>query len=347
MGRPSVAAVPCLLALCCCLSATLLRGASAQRPDTRPAELARLRDRAADKVPRLDDAAYGKYAEGAAPRPYALIIFFDAQELHKHRELNLQAARREFALAAAAFGKSAVAAADAAAGNASRLFFCDIEFKSAQNTFKRFEYNTVPKVRFVPPSGKSEEVDLQRFPATADGVAGFLRSKGLDVGTIERPPPISRAALGTIAAAAIISAPFVIRFLLTKKTIFHDPRWWCLTGLSIYFFSVSGGMYNIIRNMPMMMADQKNPGKAIYFYKGSGTQLGVEGFTVGGLYCVVGLLLAFATFVLPQLKPGTTQRVLMYACIGGSYLAVRQVLSLHEWKQGYWAHAYWPRRWTK
>lgn len=54
-------------------------------------------------------------------------------------------------------------------------------------------------------------------------------------------------------------------------------------------------MFNVIRKMPMFLSDRDDPNKLIFIYQGSELQLGVEGFVVGFLYTIVGLLLAFVT----------------------------------------------------
>ncbi|KAK1368407.1 hypothetical protein POM88_034499 [Heracleum sosnowskyi] len=52
-------------------------------------------------------------------------------------------------------------------------------------------------------------------------------------------------------------------------------------------------MFNLIRQMPMFISDRDDPNKLVFFYQGSELQFGVEGFVVGFLYTIVGLLLAF------------------------------------------------------
>ncbi|OIT05904.1 putative dolichyl-diphosphooligosaccharide--protein glycosyltransferase subunit 3b [Nicotiana attenuata] len=70
-------------------------------------------------------------------------------------------------------------------------------------------------------------------------------------------------------------------------------------------------MHSIIRKVPMYLVDRNDTGKMIFFYQGSGKQLGTEGFAVGFLYMVVGLLLAFMTRVLVCVKNRGAQRLLM------------------------------------
>ncbi|KAF5941735.1 hypothetical protein HYC85_019377 [Camellia sinensis] len=97
-----------------------------------------------------------------------------------------------------------------------------------------------------------------------------------------------------ICAALLILFPFMV-----KKVIFGETL---LTDVFVYFFSVSGAMHNIIRKMPMFLADRNDPSKLVFFYQGLGMQLRAEGFAVGFLYTIVGLLLAFMTHVLVKVR---------------------------------------------
>lgn len=113
----------------------------------------------------------------------------------------------------------------------------------------------------------------------------------------------------------------------------------------IYFFSVAGTMHNIIRNMPMFMTDRNDPNKLVFFYQGSGMQLGAEGFAVGFLYTIVGLAIAVVTHSLVYVRSVGVQRALMFVAMVVSVWAVRKVIYLDNWKTGYGIHAYWPSSW--
>ena len=105
-------------------------------------------------------------------------------------------------------------------------------------------------------------------------------------------------------------------------------------------------MHNIIRKMPMFLVDRNDPSKLVFFYQGSGMQLGAEGFAVGFLYTVVGLLLAFMTHGLVRVSNVSVQRVVMIFALLVSFLAVKQVVYLDNWKTGYGIHGFWPSSWN-
>jgi len=156
---------------------------------------------------------------------------------------------------------------------------------------------------------------------------------------------ISRKQLGLLAAMMVILAPFLVKRVLAGDTLLQDSKLWLALSVFVYFFSVSGAMHNIIRKMPMFLADRNDPSKIIFFYQGSGMQLGAEGFVVGFLYTVVGLLLAFVTHFLVRVRSVTVQRVFMIIALLASFWAVKKVIYLDNWKTGYGVHAFWPSSW--
>lgn len=145
--------------------------------------------------------------------------------------------------------------------------------------------------------------------------------------------------------AWLIWLPFIMKKVISGKTLLHEPRLWLSGAVFIYFFSVSGAMHNIIRKMPMFLADRNDPTKLIFFYQGSGMQLGAEGFAIGFLYTIVGLLLALVTRGLVKVPNATVQRLVMIFALFVSFWAVKKVIHLDNWKTGYGIHAFWPSRW--
>ena len=143
----------------------------------------------------------------------------------------------------------------------------------------------------------------------------------------------------------MIWAPFALKKIISGKTLLHDYKFWLFGSIFVYFFSVSGTMHNIIRQMPLFITDRSDPTQLIFFYQGSGMQLGAEGFAVGFLYTIVGVLLGLITHGLVQVKDLMVQRVLMISALIIASWAVRKVVYLDNWKTGYGIHAYWPSSW--
>ncbi|XP_020595697.1 probable dolichyl-diphosphooligosaccharide--protein glycosyltransferase subunit 3 [Phalaenopsis equestris] len=339
-----MSAVLSLTLLLLSFSASVAVGVSTSAEDDLVAELESLRSKSPSGVIRLDERLISRFLTSASiPRPYHLLIFFDAASLRSKPELHLPQLRSEFAIVSKSF-----AAHHSGLPSASKLFFCDIEFGESQASFSKFGVNSLPHILLVSPSTRSlsdsESMDTSSFSRLADAMAEFVESKTkLSVGPILHPPPVSPRQQAVLLLVLLIATPFIIKKILAGETLLHDSKVWMTGAVFVYFFSVSGSMHNIIRSMPMMLTDRD--GRPVFFYQGSGMQLGVEGFIVGFFYTLVGLVLAVVTHGLVRLKSATVQRGIMFVAMVVVYWAVGKVISLDNWKTGYSVHAFWPSSW--
>uniref|UniRef100_A0A0C9S5K5 TSA: Wollemia nobilis Ref_Wollemi_Transcript_18907_1256 transcribed RNA sequence n=1 Tax=Wollemia nobilis TaxID=56998 RepID=A0A0C9S5K5_9CONI len=309
-------------------------------------ELMSMQESSSGGVIHLNDASLQKYAGRAKGRSYSLVIFFDAEQMKDNADLRLGELRQEFQLMASTFINN-----NRGQPSGRKVFFCDMEFKESQASFSMLGVNSLPHIRHVGPGNaklKESEVMPQDGSArAAESMAAFVESKTkLSVGTIERPPAVTKKQAVFIAAALLAAAPFVVKQIAAGNTPVHEPKVWLAGAVFVYFFSVSGAMYNIIRKMPLFMADRQDPSKVVFFFQGSGMQLGAEGFAVGFLYTLVGLLLAFVTHVVPHVRSQNVQRLLMLVAMTLSFWAVKKVISLDHWKTGYAIHGFWPSSWN-
>ncbi|KAL6658049.1 hypothetical protein ACP70R_004296 [Stipagrostis hirtigluma subsp. patula] len=332
--RPVLLILPLLL---------LAAAAAPAGADDLVAELQSLRARSPSGVIHLTDTSVTRFLSApASRRPYSVLVFFDAASLHSKPDLHLPQLRTEFALLSASF-----LARNPGSGD---LFFADIEFAESQHSFHQFGVNSLPHVRLVRPEhdrlAGSEQMDQSHFGRLADSMAEFIESRtGLEVGPIVRPPLLSRNQIILLAILFLLSVPFAMKRIIAGETLLHDRRVWMAGALFVYFFSVSGGMYGIIRHTPMFLTDRSDPDKLVFFYQGSGMQLGAEGFTVGFLYTLVGLMIAGVTHLLVKVESLQTQRFAMLAVMVIGWWAVRKVIFLDNWKTGYSIHTFWPSSW--
>ncbi|KAI8000037.1 putative dolichyl-diphosphooligosaccharide--protein glycosyltransferase subunit 3B [Camellia lanceoleosa] len=310
-------------------------------------ELLTLQSQSNSGIIRLSDHLLSRLLSSKPPRPFSLLIFFDALQLHDKSELQLKSLRSEFALLSSSF----ISNNAPNPSSKSNLFFCDLEFKDSQSSFALFGVNALPHIRLVPNSASdikrdTLQMDAGDFSRLAESMAEFVESKTkLVVGPIHRPPIVSKTQVIVIVVALLISLPFLVKKLIAGETLLNDSKFWLAGAVFVYFFSVSGAMHNIIRKMPMFLADRDDPSKLVFFYQGSGMQLGAEGFAVGSLYTVVGLLLAFLTHVLVKVRSVNVQRLVMIVALFVSFWAVKKVVFLDNWKTGYGIHMYWPSSW--
>merc|ERR1711915_137705 len=327
------------------LMATAVKGRWEWEKNEEEEELVNLQARSKAGVIHLDDSSLERFAVKAESRSYSLIIFFDSVQHREKPELRLDLLRAEFELVASSFLKN-----NEGQPSATKVFLCDIEFVESQASFGKFGVNTLPHIRHVGPGSTklkdAESIEQNEIGRAAEGIAAFVESKTkYRVGSIERPPPISKKQVIFVGGVLVLAAPFVVKRILTQDTPLHDPKVWLASAVFIYFFSVSGAMHNIIRKMPLFMTDRDNPNKLVFFVQGSGVQLGAEGFAVGFLYTLVGLLLAFVTHFLAYVKTQNAQRLLMLITMAVSFWAVKKVIFLDNWKTGYGIHGFWPSAW--
>ncbi|XP_047330474.1 probable dolichyl-diphosphooligosaccharide--protein glycosyltransferase subunit 3B [Impatiens glandulifera] len=311
-------------------------------------DLISLQSQSESGVIRLNDRLLSRFITSSKPpRAFSLLIFFDANQLRDKSELNLKVLRNEFALLASSF----ITNNKENPSSRSTIFFCDIEFKESQSSFQQFGVNSLPHIRLVPTTAarlKDDSIQMGGVDpsSVAESMAQFVESRtNAIVGPIHRPPVLSKKQIAFCIVALLLCIPFAIKKVIAGETLLHDRKIWLVGAIFVYFVSVSGGMYNIIRKMPMFMADRNDPSKLIFFYQGSDMQLGAEGFTVGFLYTIVGLLLAVVIHLLVKVKNVNLQRGVMFFAIIVSFLAVKKVIELDGWKTGYAIHMYWPSGW--
>ncbi|XP_059301314.1 probable dolichyl-diphosphooligosaccharide--protein glycosyltransferase subunit 3B [Lycium ferocissimum] len=267
------------------------------------------------------------------PRPFSLLIFFDSQKLHSDPEISLPKLKNEFLILSSSFHTNNP--------DNNNFFFFEIEFQESQASFALFGVKSLPHIRLVPPYATdferdSIQMESSDFSGHAESMAEFMEAKSKHhVGPIHRPGFISKKQKMSIAALGLILSLFLVKKIVSRNTLLHNKNIWMAGSIFVYFFSVSGTMYNIINKIPIAMVDRDDPGKLVFFYEGSGMQLGAEGFTVGFLYTIFGLLLAFMTHVLVHMKNRNIQRLVMLLAMFVSFWAVKKVFYLYNWKTGF------------
>ncbi|CAM8985484.1 unnamed protein product [Rhodiola kirilowii] len=320
---------------------------SALSDSERVSDLLALQARSTSGVIHLDDNAVRRYITSAKPpRSFSLLLFFDAVQLHDKSELRLKELRNEFGLLASSYILN-----NKDSDGEGKIFFCDLEFKESQASFGLFEVNALPHIRLIGSDDsslkESQKMDQGDFSRLADSMAEYVEAKTrLNVGPIHRPPLVSKKQVAFLLLLVAIMTPFAIKKVIAGETLLHDKKMWMLGSVFIYFFSVSGAMHNIIRKMPMFITDRDDPSKLVFFYQGSGMQLGAEGFAVGFLYTIVGLLLAFMSHVLVRVRSRNAQTLVMIFALAFSFWAVKKVVFLDNWKTGYGIHGFWPTSWN-
>lgn len=94
----------------------------------------------------------------------------------------------------------------------------------------------------------------------------------------------------------------------------------------------AGGLYNIIRGMPMVRQHQDG---AVEWYQGGQGQLGMEGFVVGGMYVAFAVSCLGLLLVSEMTSNTATVRAVSIGCMVAAVLVARQIIHFYRWKTGY------------
>ena len=318
------------------------------RPTQALAELRRLRKASPDGVVQLDAARFDRLASGLA-RPYSLVIFLTANHMLNKPGLGLKGMRKEFGRMAKALR---AAGADDAALDA--VFPAVLEFSQARPAFQRMGATSLPWVVALRPSvpvaddgGKiGLDADDSMTHETyghkhwaADDFVRFVRDRcpGAAGAPGVPPPPSAAPAIVAAVLATLLLVGVPAGWKFYNSPLAAHPALWTVGALVIYWFSVSGGMHNIIRGMPMVAPNRD--GTVRLFLDQSG-QLGAEGFIMGTLYTTVGLAFAFVAYAVPRLAAEQTRRIAGFVALAVAWFAYTRVVSIHQWKTGFSWHTY-------
>lgn len=303
-------------------------------------ELGQLQVSSVDGVIELDSESFDKFASGKR-RSYQLIIFLGAKHLMDKPKLHLRELREDYGLIAMAhrerFKRS----------ESDKLFFAELNFeRKTEEVFRRLNAQSLFIFRLsstlnVSPGGtvKLRDQDMLKpeasatQPVSVDQMVKFVRERtGIDIGKVEKPT-VYQTWWFPFVAIAFLSSILYIAYKVFYADFMKNMVVYALATLFVYWFSVSGGMHNIIRGMPMVTLDP-NTKAPRYFMPGQG-QLGTEGFVMGSLYTCVGLAFGLVVYIAPKAKAASTQRMLAYSGLLAAYMCVSQVVSIYSWKTGY------------
>lgn len=271
-------------------------------------------------------------------RPYSVFIVADAKDLRRDSKLRLVPLINDFKLVAKTY-----AATHAGKPAAGAVFFARMEFSQTQSLFGRMGIKALPYLVRIPPSlaiteggavsvPQEEVLPQSGYPWPATRIAEFVTERsGLPVGEVKHAPLIG-ARLMPLVSLAVLGALIFVGIKLYNAPFMRHQALYAVGALVIYWFSVSGGMFNIIRGVPFVGYDHRKR-TSMLFTSGQG-QLGAEGFIMGTLYTTVGLAVAAFITLIPKVKDPSAQRVAAYAVMFVAFIAFRLVTGNHLWKTG-------------
>lgn len=153
---------------------------------------------------------------------------------------------------------------------------------------------------------------------------------GVSPGDLSAAGAASRSRFLPLFTLMVVAAMGWVGYKLYQSPIMQWTPLYIVGCLVVYWFSVSGGMYNIIRDVPMVGYNSRER-KAVMFISGQG-QMGAEGFIMGTLYLLSGLTVMACTKVLPSIKDDGTRRTVAYALVLLGFMLYNWVSSTHLWK---------------
>lgn len=289
----------CWVAVCLVV---LLTGV-ATAVDPRVTRLKALESSSKDGLIVFDEPLFTEYAL-SPDRPYHLVFFGSAQRLMDSPKLQLSKLKAEFIYTAKAFKSGP---------DADKIFFIDMWHEHAGPVFSRLGLQALPAIFHWSPSqvgkaGKKVHLPeaakcgqgIQSYPWPAESIADFVKGRtSASHAPIDRPSFV-KSPIFPLVALAFLGVGGLVAWKLYNSPIVRMTWLWCLGALVIYGFSTSGGMYNIIRGMPMYT--YQPGGKVKWWLDQRSGQLGAEGFLMGSSYVVFSSCISVMVYALPHVK---------------------------------------------
>ncbi|KXZ42310.1 hypothetical protein GPECTOR_164g152 [Gonium pectorale] len=302
-------------------------------------ELAAIRDGSRDRVIGLTDDLLSRFLMGRK-RPYAVAIFFTAASVvESNPNLHLEDLRAEFGLAARAVAQGP---------DADKLFFFEAALETSQRPFAMLQVNALPAVVRISPdtavtqatveipkSDKMlpETVGTRDYPWPAETFLDFLAARhGVAAAPVDRPSIYKSPLFPVFVLGGVLAVAYLAYQVYARGLLRHTLPW-AVVSLAVFWFSTSGGMYNIIRGVPFFTRDRN--GNLQFFLTSRRGQLGAEGFMLGSLYILVALSLALVTYVAPRIASRVGREALSYLGAGLAFFSLYQTFILWTAKTGY------------
>ncbi|KAK2078539.1 hypothetical protein QBZ16_003379 [Prototheca wickerhamii] len=328
--RRALCGLACL-AICLSLARPAI-GDAGEQVDTRVKDLLVLQAKSKSGVIELTQAVYDKYVTGSS-RPYEIIVLADAASLRNQGNLNLGGVFKEYQLAAASLRKGAPKG---------KVFLTRMELLRDKELFGRFGVVSLPLALRLPshlPVPASGPVQLKKelalpvhgYPWTAE----FFVEVAAELGGFATPSVERSSFLKSRFAPLLTIAVFVGLVMLGFK-LYHwqflrvHTSIYIVGSLLVYWFSTSGTMFIIIRNMPLVHYDPRTHQSKL-FLEGQG-QLGAEGYIMGSQYMILGLIVAAGTHLLPRLRNEHKRRTWGYILLVAGFLTFRSIMGTFIWK---------------
>lgn len=229
-------------------------------------QLSELREQSRDGVVRFNEDMYKKYM-AIRKRDYTLVVFLDANQVRGNPQLKMEQLRKEYGLCAKAFSEGP---------DQDSLYFVDFVFEESQNIFRLLQAQQLPFVFIFGNDLKATQSSINinkanqmtfenmgaPYPWKAEDMAKFIAARGFQHAEIVRPNFYKSTQFKMYVLAALVGLVLAVYFMYMTGVL-HHPFIYALGSILIFWFSVGGGMFNIIRGMPFFIYDKD--GKMQFF----------------------------------------------------------------------------------
>jgi oligosaccharyltransferase complex subunit gamma len=147
---------------------------------------------------------------------------------------------------------------------------------------------------------------------------------------------------GQIGGGPVSGAGFLVSLLIVGVPVFYvqrrNPVVYFVIATMAFFFCISGGMFNIIRQVPFAEVDRN--GKTSYFSGGGQFQYASEGYIMGGLQIAGGIFMVLMNTIGVKASDGYRRHVLTIAFAVALYLLFAKIRELYMIKMPGYNHGF-------
>lgn len=267
-----------------------------------------------------------------------MYVFADSTKFGNSKSLSLSKRLKEVGSAAKSFVKETKGTEHENTFVVVRLILED-----SKDALQRLGIKGLPYFSFIPGSMEITPGASVSLPAKnmmtpgpvddwkAEDIATFISAtSGLSPGDLselrQRSPFLPLFVLLFLAASTVVG------YKVAQSPLIHYMPLYIVGSLTVFWFSLSGGMFNIIRGVPMVGIDRQT-NKATVFTGGNG-QMGAEGFIMGTSVTAFGLLAASIALIVPHIEEPSQRRKAAYGIMLGLWALFNWVTGTHMWKTG-------------
>lgn len=285
----------------------------------------------------LNTKKFNTLVEGSS-RPYSVYVFADSSKFGSSKTLLLSKRLKEVGTAGKSFIKE-----NKGTENDDRFIIVRLVLEESKDSLQRLGIKGLPYFSFIPGTleiapGASVDLPSKNLmnpgPVEdwkAEDIATFISATcGLSPGDLSELH--QRSPFLPLFVLLFLGASTVIGYKVSQSPLIHYLPFYIIGSLTVFWFSLSGGMFNIIRGVPMVGIDRQT-NKATVFMGGNG-QLGAEGFIMGTSVMAFGVLIAALALAVPQIEQPAQRRKIAYGIMLGLWVLFNWVTGTHTWKTG-------------